>query len=810
MSSSRLSRNRLLLSGAVICLAVTQGATARAQQAPDAPASARSAAAKPKPADAMGNGVEEVVVQARKKKENLITIPVAVSVLSAKQMQLRSVHGVDGISDTTPGFHSTDQTVARNDRGFTLYTIRGIVSGVTSTRPGVTLFMDGTPIAGGNISGVTDVDHVEVIKGPQSAYFGRSTFAGAINFITTPPSDYWHGAIDVEYGSYGTTDDTITEQGPIIPGILDMRASYHHYSTDGEYNDELESGVKLGKRNTDSGTFELHATPSPDLTMNFFYNKWDDDDGPSAQSELGSTNTNCNPAGGSGAGYTCGKIGIAPTAGFLYDTLLTAQDLVGMVGQSNEGRSPFDNAVSPSILDTIGLARRAFQTHFNFAYDVNGSGYVIAGNAARDENDWMEIQGPIGERNLGIADPFYGKLPNAPSYDTDAINAAATDDDFSAELRLSSPQTDRFKWTIGTNYYEQKSYLSTTAELEFGPVSFTPDTASNAYTVGVFGAASYDILKNLTFTFEGRGQWDTLRSYVLGTDLSYEATYPSFSPRFILSYKPIDEVMLYGSFSRGYRPGEFNSDYATANPSERAQIAKLVPSVATAVPQEKLNMIEAGFKAQVLQDRLRLIADAYYGDWSNYHITDEVPVTFNNVVNTIQTVFAGGRVLLHGVEAEATYRVTHDLTLEGSFDWAATNVRNDICSACVLINGIANNRGNTLPSYPTYTGTVSATYTRPLWNEDYIGFVHADYLYTGKQYADETNLTYIGSNNRLNMQIGLRKGPYELALVGTNITNSKTPIAIGDTSDAFIANRENVILSPAYKPYFGFRLHIAM
>ncbi len=807
-----MSRNRLLLSGSLMCLFIGQSMVAYAQEEPSVVKSAPpgSVAAKHQNAPVQSNGVEEVVVQARKKKENLLKVPVSVSVLSAKQMQLRSVHGVDGISDTTPGFHSTDQTVARNDRGFTLYTIRGIVSGVTSTRPGVTLFMDGTPIAGGNISGITDVDHVEVIKGPQSAYFGRSTFAGAINFITVPPSDYWHGAIDVEYGSYGTTDDTITEQGPLIPGLLDVRASYHHYSTTGEYNDQLEAGVKLGERNTDSGTIEFHATPSPDLTMNFFYNKWDDDDGPSAQSELGAGNVNCNPAGGSGAGYTCGKIGIAPTSGFLYDTLQTAQNLVGEVAQSNEGTSPFTNAVSPSILDTIGLARRAYQMHVNFTYDIAGSGYTIAGNVARDENDWMEIQGPIGERNLNISDPFYGVVSGAPKYDTDAINAAATDDDFSAELRLSSPQTGRFKWTVGTNYYEQKSYLSTTAELEFGPAAFVDDTASNAYTVGVFGSASYDILHNLTLIVEGRGQWDTLRSYILGTDLSYEATYPSFSPRFILSYRPIDEVMLYTSFSRGYRPGEFNTDYATATTSEREQIAKIVPSVATAVPQEKLNMLEAGFKAQFFQDKVRILADAYYGDWSNYHITDEVPVEIGDVANTVQTVFAGGRILLHGVEAEATYRVTHDLTLEGTFDWADTNIRNDVCSACVLINGVANNRGNTLPSYPTFTGTLSATYSHPLWNEDYIGFAHADYLYTGKQYADDTNLTYIGSNNRLNIQVGMRKGPYELALVGTNITNSKTPIAIGDTNDAFVANRENVILSPAYKPYVGFRLHISM
>lgn len=752
-------------------------------------------------------GLETITVQARKKREDLTKVPVAVSVLTQKQMRLRSIRNIQGISDFAPGFHSTNQTVGRNDRGFNSYTIRGIVSGVTSTRPGVTVFMDGTPIAGGNISGIQNIDHVEIIKGPQSAYFGRSTFAGAINLITTPPSDQWHGSLDTEYGNYDTTDDRASIEGPILPNLLDFRASYRHYSTSGQYNDELEPGIKLGKRDTNSGTVEFRATPTDDLTLNYFFNYWTDDDGPSAQGSLNSAYTNCYPGGGNGKGYICGQISGIPTRGFLYDVLPANQNLINYI---NSPDSVLQNAISPSIIDSLGLSRRAYQTHLNFT-DRLGRGYTLSGNIARDENNWVEDQGPIGTDNLIIVNPNYGKIPGVPKYNTSAVRVDAPDADLSSEIRLTSPQQNhRFKWTFGTNYYQQRSALSTVADGVGGPAQYTAYTKTDIDTIGVFGSANYDILHNLIATAEGREQWDDLRNAVVtakGPGASYEATFSSFSPRFILSYHPIEEMTLYSSYARGFRPGEFNASYAAATASQKAQVLQQVPGVSTVVSQEKLDMVEAGVKTLLLHNRLRLIADAYYGDWSNYHITDAIPTITNGAISTVQAILPGGRILVHGVEAEGAYQVDRHLTIEGTFDWATSNIRNDFCAACVTINGVANNRGNTLPSYPVFTGTLSATYNHEL-GRNYTGFVHADYIYTGKQYADATNLSWIDNSNRLNMQVGIQRGRYEFALVGTNLTNDKTPTTIADASDAFVTGKYDLLLSPAEKPYYGVRVHV--
>lgn len=818
MAERWLSRGALLASASIICLLCVQTPLIHAAEDPDLTKSQQKAhprRTRATPAEDQApssqthgpqEGLETITVQARKKREDLTKVPVAVSVLTQKQMRLRSIRGIQGISDFTPGFHSDNQTVGRNDRGFNSYTIRGIVSGSTSTRPGVTVFLDGTPIAGGNISGIQGIDHVEVIKGPQSAYFGRSTFAGAINLITTPPSNQWHGNIDTEYGNYDTTDDRASVEGPILPDLLDFRASYRHYSTSGQYNDELEPGIKLGKRSTNSGILEFRATPTEDLTLNYFLNIWTDDDGPSAQGQLSSGFTNCNLPGGNGLGYTCGQIKGTPTNSFLYDVLPSNRNLIDYVDSPD---STLQNAISPAIINGLGLSRRAYQNHLNFT-DRLGQGYTLSGNIARDENNWIEDQGPIGANNLIVANPLLGVIPGGPRYETFAIRVDAPDADLSTEIRLTSPQNNRFKWTFGFNYYQQRSALSTVADGYFGAQQFSPYTKTDIDTLGVFGSANYDILRNLTITAEGREQWDDVRQDVVlagGPGPGFKSTFSSFSPRFILSYHPIDAVTLYTSYARGFRPGEFNPQFAGATAAQRTQVLQQVPAVSTVVPQEKVDMVEAGVKTLLLHNRLRLIADAYYGDWSNYHITDQAQTVTDGAISTVQVVLPGGRILLHGVEAEAAYQVDRHLIVEATFDWAATNIRNDYCIACLAINGVANNRGNALPGYPVFTGTISATYNHEL-GRHYTGFVHADYIYRGRQYADDTNISYIGNSNRLNMQVGVQRGRYEIALVGTNLTNDKTPTSIADVGDMFIPGKYDVLLSPAEKPYYGFRAHV--
>ncbi|MFO1426170.1 MAG: TonB-dependent receptor plug domain-containing protein [Steroidobacteraceae bacterium] len=139
--------------------------------------------------------LEEVTVTARKTEESVLSVPLAVTAISAEAIEKRGIKDITDVATYTPSFRFQNQAVGRNDRGFKQYVIRGMVpNSALATRQAATLFVDGAPAAGGNVSGLTDIERVEVVKGPQSAFFGRSTFAGAINFVTRAPGYEWKGA----------------------------------------------------------------------------------------------------------------------------------------------------------------------------------------------------------------------------------------------------------------------------------------------------------------------------------------------------------------------------------------------------------------------------------------------------------------------------------------------------------------------------------------------------------------------------------------------------------------------------------------
>ena len=202
---------------------------------------------------AMAQGLEEIVVTARKTEESLIAVPVAVTALSAEALGDRGV--TDPLADVatyTPGFTFQNQTTNRNDRGFRTFTIRGMAPGSNSAiRQAVTIFVDGTPIMGGNVEGFTNIERVEVVKGPQSAYFGRATFSGAVNYVTKLPDGTWGGKADVNVGSWGLTEISGAVEGPIVADKMAFRVSGRAYRTTGQYtNIEVPQDTALGARDT--------------------------------------------------------------------------------------------------------------------------------------------------------------------------------------------------------------------------------------------------------------------------------------------------------------------------------------------------------------------------------------------------------------------------------------------------------------------------------------------------------------------------------------------------------------------------------
>jgi iron complex outermembrane receptor protein len=136
-------------------------------------------------AQADGSAYEEVVVTARKRDEKLLEIPLSMTAISASDIEDKGITELVDLVAFTPGFFFAEHSVGRADRSNRILVIRGMaISQENDHQQAATIFVDGIPALGSAMAGLEDLERVEVVRGPQSAYFGRSTFAGAVNFVT--------------------------------------------------------------------------------------------------------------------------------------------------------------------------------------------------------------------------------------------------------------------------------------------------------------------------------------------------------------------------------------------------------------------------------------------------------------------------------------------------------------------------------------------------------------------------------------------------------------------------------------------------
>ncbi|CAN5163324.1 hypothetical protein BH10PSE4_BH10PSE4_46120 [soil metagenome] len=765
-----------------LCLAILASAS------PLAIAQAQTTAAPAAPEESMA--LEELVVTARKTNENLMDVPLAITALNAQALKARGIDDILDLAAFTPGFRFQNQAVGRNDRGFKQFVIRGMVPNTAiANRQSVTIFVDGAPISGGNIAGVTDIEQVEVVRGPQSALFGRSTFAGAVNFKTAAPSYTWGGNVDMSYKRFNDHDLTATVEGPIIEEKLAFRLSARDYSTDGPYKDVNYPGERLGARSTDSISLALRANPTDTLEIRAFGVVWKDSDGLPANAQYNAANYNCNSGVASlGTNYICGKLSTPPTA-----TRSWNQNIEPVpYARVQNGLNLF----GAGFIDHLGLEREAQQYRTNFDWRLGE--YTLSGIASYNKEKWAFLQTPFGLDVRSIPNINFGTTAGTAAgvlpYVYGLTMGDNANEDKYGELRLASPKDKPLHGLIGVTYLDSQTDLTTSS---FAGVGYTVNSAHSIYktqTAGVFASATYDVSEKLSLTGEGRYQDDKESQQIINAAAlpTFSRTYTSFTPRAIASYKPTEDSSVYASYSIGNRPGEFNAQYYSATPFVQAQVTTAA-NVQGSVPEDKVKMTEIGYKAQLFDHRLRVLASAYVGKWTNRHVQNNINIFLTptaqaaNVPSQFAIVAPNGAVDLKGFELETAFRATSKLTLEGTFSMADTKIKTTSCSDCLALAGNANPVGNQLPFYPKYSGSASATYETQIG--EYMASFRADALYTGKQYETEQNLAWTAPATLINLRAGVEKDGYRFELFGTNVFNNKAPTSLArGTYAAYNAN----------------------
>lgn len=325
-------------------------------------------------------GLDEIVVTARKREESLIDVPLAITAVTADQIQREGIRDVQGIISRDPSLNF--------DAGLVPYDTRIVVRGLSPTRgrPNVATLVDGIDVssesigvAGGSLlinPRLIDVAQIEIVKGPQSALFGRSAFSGAISYTTLDPADEASGSVFVDFNNVDTTDFKASFSLPLTD-TLGIRLNGYAFSDGGYYRNTF-TGNKVGGGEGQGGSFTVKWQPNETYGLKFRTEYSDDHLDVPAQAALPFNAVNAVPASASicniGTAEAMGGGTTAAPVGFVIDancpvnpaTLALGLNAFRELERLTGNRGVFDDMRIPTYTGGIGDARdQNLQVAFN-------------------------------------------------------------------------------------------------------------------------------------------------------------------------------------------------------------------------------------------------------------------------------------------------------------------------------------------------------------------------------------------------------------------------------------------------------------
>jgi iron complex outermembrane receptor protein len=819
-------------------------------------------------AEGSATALEEIVVTARKREESLQDIPIAISAVTADQLEQRGITKLEELTLQVAGvqYHSLGLAIPGRVNSSIRFRGMDVNSQVPTFQLG-TLFVDGNYVLGGTHSiPLDDIERIEVVKGPQSAYFGRNTFGGAINYISKQPSlTELQGEVKALTAEYAERDISGSVSLPIITDKLAIRVGGRVFETGGMWR--ASDGGKLGAQSTDSYQAALRAQPIEGLQFTVRYFSGRDADGPAAGGAIpGRFNDTCNRApvtiGGQTVkvGWFCGSV---PEQGKAVSVLGTTK-IIDSNTQSFSPRSLLATGNANYLLEQY-IQRALPAVIVGKVPTVNGIELKreverVSAKLSYEFNDGWSIEAQGGDNTLRanwVRDFNFTAFDNAYSRDPQYAT------DRSWELRLSSPQKSRFRWQAGYNRYQQTFISAATggdslflcvdsipgvtigscrANTATQPgFAFFPNGLGNTDAVdtkGLFAGATYDFSDQWSLSAEGRYQKDSFRR---GTTTFQTVAGSKFLPRVIFQWKPSSTTNLYASYALGLLQGEINQLVIDADARERAQFEAL--GSPGAVPQEELASYELGWKQSFADGRFVMNSAFYYGDWSNKKIRQVVSVNFTcgdfpQAVGTVgcrpqigegalgepaknpngtpvfsnQNVVSAYDAKIWGAEFEWAATPTDNLRLGGALTWARSEMKNGIYNTISQVAGTNDIKGKSNPRFPEWSGSINGEYTAPLsakWN----WFVRGDAAYFGKTYVDLDNLASCKGYTVANGGFGAASGDTRVEFFVRNLFNDDSWAACArflefDLPQDGAGNPNTymtVIVAPQMKRQFGLR-----
>lgn len=675
--------------------------------------------------------LEEIIITAQRREENLQDVPISVSAWTARQIRELEIRNTVDLSALTPGMYAAGSRGDVNP----LFSIRGIGLNDTfsNNNPTVGIYFDDVvqPLPPLLSLPVYDLERIEVLKGPQGTLYGRNTTGGAINFISKRPTAEFDSYFLAGYSRFERFDLEAAVGGPISDELAFRLSARSVQQSDGWQTNAL-TGETIGDRNNNAVRGQLLWTPSDDVEVWLKASYIDEKADNQLREHMGYN----APGGGDCIGFLNGVRDEG-----------NCVNVLGYFDPTNDRRS-----VENSELYGHDNEVQSYDLTVDVSWDLGNvtltsiTGYVDYSRDLGDDSDGAA---------LIMLDSFY----------RDDIES------FTQELRLASDGDSSLSWVLGFYYAEDEVFSDFDQALDehFFLTRVEIDALQETTAYSLFGQADYPLSDRLTLTAGFRytnedkdltydafdtdpfGTSQFLPTPIAGIDNDFSED--DVSGRLSLDYALSDQTMVYASASRGFKSGGYKTAIAF-------NVAELDP-----FEGEHLNAYEVGTKTTWLDGKMQFNAAAYYYDYQDFQaFVTEIRGGINVIV-----LSNAGDAEVYGLEAELTARPTERL-----FAKVAGNV---MSTEIVRINPEvqADYEGNEMANAPELTLFGLLRYQLPTEELGFGSYLMADTSYRSDIFFSVNNR---GQNSQdgfwlLNARVGFQSPDerWDFALWGRNLTD---------------------------------------
>ncbi len=669
--------------------------------------------------------LEEVVVTAMKRAADLQSVPLSITTLSAVQLEAKGVEQFFDYGTAIPnlsfGIGASDGNLS--GRGIAL---RGIEGSNTTG-----FYIDDTPVLETLDPHIVDIARIEVLRGPQGTLYGADSMGGTVRLLTEQPSfNALAGQVHVlgsgtDHGSFNQVVEGIVNV-PLVPDALALRASAFYDFDDGYFD------KGLGPENVPPTSTLSHVG-----SMKYY----------GAQISL-----RFEPASG-----------LAVTPRIMYQR--TSQDgspYAYDTATNLTQREVFN--LNPGGTDKWYLASLTLNYNVPFGSFVSSSAYF-------DRKTFeLEDDTDVTQFFLGTASPIASPITREQDLRR-----------FAQEIRFASSFKGALQLLAGGFYSDStrpRDYEWTAPGL---PAVISPSDllltfidSRNAKEYALFGDASYEVLPTLKATVGLRWFRDTATFnqftnglFFGGVPITYLAPSTSesgFTPKYLLEYKALPEVLLYASAAKGFREGGNNIALPPGPPpagcdQDLLNLGVTAAGVAT-FKSDSLWNYEAGFKSSFADRRFTLNGAGFSIDWNKIQQAVHLPLCGYGYTGN------AGRARSTGFELEFSGRLLRELTLGIGFGYVDAHITEQG-------PGTPQQAGSPVYEVPKVTAATNLEYERAL-TAGWAGFARADYAHIGSSYSannDVISPRYRSGYNLADLRLGGRNERYEVALFVKNLTN---------------------------------------